>query len=156
MTVKESISKLLEDIRLEIIQDQEDKKIRASGESAKSLKYKVKEVSGNISGTLTGLNYFYWQEYGRSPGTLPPIDAIKKWIKTKGIKPVDISETSLAWAIAKKIQKSGTKAKRNESPRLDILGIIDKNYESNKEDISKAMFDQFKTEYGKILKSSFE
>lgn len=156
MTVKESITQLLEDIRLGIIQDQEDKKIRASGESAKSLKYKVKEVSGNISGTLTGSNYFYWQEYGRSPGTLPPVDAIKKWIKTKGIVPKDGDETSLAWAIAKKIQKSGTRAKRNEAPRLEVAEIIQDSMEANRDQIRKAMFAQFKTEVGKVLKTSFE
>ena len=156
MTVKESITKLLEGIRADIIQEQEDKKIRASGDSAKSLKNKVKEVSGNITGTLTGSSYFHFQEYGRSPGTMPPVDAIKQWIKEKGIKPVDISETSLAWAIAKKIQKSGTRAKRNESPRLDIVGIIEKNMAENRDEIRKAMFNQFKTEYGKILKTTFE
>ncbi len=156
LTVKESITQLLEQIRLGIIEDQEDKNIRASGASAKSLKYKVKEVSGNITGTLVGYNYFYWQEYGRSPGTLPPIEAIKKWIKAKGIKPVDISETSLAWAIAKKIQKSGTRAKRNESPRLAVAGIIQDTMDANRDQIRKAMFNQFKTDVGKTLKTSFE
>jgi hypothetical protein len=69
---------------------------------------------------------------------------------------VDISETSLAWAIAKKIQKSGTKAKRNESPRLATLDIIEKSVEENREAIKKAMFDQFKVDYGKVFKTSFE
>ena len=156
MTVKESITQLLEEIRLGIIQDQEDKKIRASGASAKSLKYKVKEVSGNISGTLTGANYFYWQEYGRSPGTLPPVDSIKKWIKAKGIQPKDGKVDSLAWAIAMKIKKSGTRAKRNESPRLAVAEIIQDTMDANRDQIRKAMFNQFKTDVGKTLKTSFE
>ncbi len=156
LTTREAIQKLLDNIRLGIIQDQEDKKIRASGESAKSLKSKTKEVSGNITGTLTGAGYFYFQEYGRSPGTLPPVDAIKKWIKAKGIQPKDGKVDSLAWAIAMKIKKSGTKAKRNESPRLAVLDIIEAEMEASRDEIRKAMFDQFKTDTTKILKTSFE
>lgn len=154
LTTREAIQKLLDNIRSGIIEDQETKGIRASGASAKSLRTKTKEISGNITGTLTGAGYFYFQEYGRSPGTLPPVEAIKKWIKAKGIQPKEGKEDSLAWAIAMKIKKSGTKAKRNESPRLAVLDIIDMELEASRDEIRKAMFNQFKTDVTKILKTS--
>jgi hypothetical protein len=171
LTTREAIQKLLDNIRLGIIQDQEDKKIRASGESAKSLKSKTKEVSGNITGTLTGAGYFYFQEYGRSPGKMPPVQSIKDWIEAKGMArgAMNLSDNrkgkilrndkaveSLAWAIAIKIKKSGTKAKRNESPRLAVLDIIEAEMDASRDEIRKAMFYQFKTNTTKILKTSFE
>ena len=47
---------------------------------------------------------------GRRAGKMPPIENIKQWIVQKGIQPIkdNISVTSLAWAIAKKIAKDGT------------------------------------------------
>jgi len=47
---------------------------------------------------------------GRKAGKMPPIQAIKKWIEQKGIQPIkdNITTTSLAWAIAKKIAREGT------------------------------------------------
>jgi hypothetical protein len=156
LTTREAIQKLLDNIRSGIIEDQETKGLRASGQSAKSLKSKTKEVSGNITGTLTGFGYFTFQERGRAPGGMPPVERILQWIKQKGIKPVDITEKSLAWAIAKKIQKTGSKAFKNESPRLAVNQIIETELESSRDEIRKAMFDQFKTDTTKIIKTSFQ
>lgn len=48
---------------------------------------------------------------GRVAGKMPPVQAIEKWIKAKGITPYNdkLTTTGLAWAIAKKIAKNGTK-----------------------------------------------
>jgi len=47
---------------------------------------------------------------GRTAGKQPPVANILQWIKTKGIQPISdkMTITGLAWAIAKKIAKSGT------------------------------------------------
>ena len=47
---------------------------------------------------------------GREPGKFPPISVITKWINDKNISPTDnISVSSLAFLIARKIAQEGTK-----------------------------------------------
>jgi len=63
-------------------------------------------------------------EYGRKPGKMPPVDAIQLWVYQKGLAGTYSIETKLrlgshetkqkqdrqmAWAVAKKIAKHGTK-----------------------------------------------
>lgn len=49
-------------------------------------------------------------EYGREPGSMPPVEPIKKWLMRKfHMKEKEAENT--AWAIAKKIKKSGTRAR---------------------------------------------
>jgi hypothetical protein len=59
---------------------------------------------------------------GRTAGKQPPIEAIKQWIKKKGIKPIKdkMTSTSLAWAIAKAIAKKGT----DSSKHLKVYVVI--------------------------------
>lgn len=60
-------------------------------------------------------DYWYWVEYGRGPGKMPPISAIENWIKIKPVIPkaVDgkVPDTrQLAFLIARKIATYGTPA----------------------------------------------
>lgn len=49
-------------------------------------------------------------EFGREPGHMPPVEPIKKWLMRKFHMSEKKAENT-AWAIAKKIQKSGTRAR---------------------------------------------
>ena len=51
---------------------------------------------------------------GRPEGGLPPVDKILQWVENRGIQPFveGQSTTSVAWAIAKSIQKYGTDQER--------------------------------------------
>ena len=49
-------------------------------------------------------------EFGREPGSMPPVQRIKKWLMRKFHLKEKEAENR-AWAIAKKIEKSGTKAR---------------------------------------------
>lgn len=64
--------------------------------------------------------YGYVVDQGRRPGSMPPTDAIKKWIKQKPLRLRDLKTgsftkmtekkvDSVAFAIAKKIKEEGTK-----------------------------------------------
>lgn len=77
-----------------------------------------KKVSGNFaeqlelnaspnSIELLGVEYLE----GREPGQMPPIKDIEAWIERKGIKAVEstMSVSSLAYLIARKIAREGTK-----------------------------------------------
>lgn len=60
-------------------------------------------------------DYWYWVEYGRGPGKMPPISAIENWIKIKPIIPDNrtgkVPDTrQLAFLIARKIATYGTPA----------------------------------------------
>lgn len=52
---------------------------------------------------------------GRRPGKQPPIQAIEKWLDDKGIRPIEarMSVSTLAYLIARKIAKEGTKKENN-------------------------------------------
>lgn len=77
---------------------------------------------------VAGLPYAIPVEVGRKPGTMPPVDAIQRWVHDKGLggrtrvvrsgrnagqeRPVRAPanvERSIAWAIALKIKRQGTK-----------------------------------------------
>lgn len=88
----------------------------------------ISEVTGSQIADMEGrvfspLAYAIVIDQGRTPGArMPPIDAIELWVKRKGIakasnsnfgalSELDQEDTlrSLAWAIAKKIQRDGIK-----------------------------------------------
>lgn len=88
----------------------------------------VKDKGNSIE--LWGVGYLA----GRPAGKMPPVQEIENWITLKGIQPIESNMTtsSLAWAIAKKIAKEGT-AKESYLPIYDLIitpqridSIIDK------------------------------
>ena len=78
--------------------------VNASGTLADSIKYTIDGYRLKVQGN----DYIYYLQYGRKAGGRPPIKAIRQWIDDKGITPEKGSKDSLAWAIAKKIEKEGT------------------------------------------------
>lgn len=79
----------------------------------------------------------YWKyiEYGRkpypgNPKKRPPINAILKWVKDKGIKPrggIPMSDKSLAYLISRSIGRKGIK----ERPVLFEKIIPEQDFEKN-------------------------
>ncbi len=89
----------------EIREGQKRKGLRASGQSANSLKGLVDSQGDILKGAIYGRSYFYFQENGRSPGRgkRPPkvlVEAIRQWLQVKGL---DLP----AYAVAMKIHKRG-------------------------------------------------
>ncbi|MBP0904841.1 hypothetical protein ACFSKN_04760 [Mariniflexile gromovii] len=101
-TYNDVIKTEIEAIISDIIKVYNDSGKRTLGEFENGLE----AVYGDNKATLLG--YVYLD--GRQAGKQPPVEAIKKWIEQKGIKPLSdkMSVSGLAWAIAKKIAKSGT------------------------------------------------
>lgn len=46
-------------------------------------------------------------EFGRLPGSMPPVDSIKEWVKRKGLTIDDKKINSIAWAISMDIKQNG-------------------------------------------------
>tara|TARA_R110000787_G_scaffold196468_4_gene307860 strand:- start:513 stop:977 length:465 start_codon:yes stop_codon:yes gene_type:complete len=91
-------------LREELVEKHIQLGMEASGNWIRSLEV----TKSPMSTKLIGEKYTEQLVYGRRPGTLPPVSVIKKWIEDKGITS-NLSTTSLAWAIAMKIKRDGTK-----------------------------------------------
>lgn len=98
--IKEEIDAILSDIKK--LYKESGKK--ASGEFEKGLE----AVYEPNKGTIRGFVYLA----GRKAGKMPPVAAILSWLKIRGIRSFKKSQSvnSLAWAIARKIAREGTKA----------------------------------------------
>ena len=118
MTPQEVVHDYLEQVRERIIANQARYGLRASGESAQSIR--IEDRFGVK--VLIGAAYFKQQEEGRAPGKMPPVEAIYDWLQYQkyGITYSDDKERrSIAFAIAKKISTEGTYRFRRAP--LDII-----------------------------------
>ena len=87
------------------------------------ISFKV-DVSGKLSEvTFNAPEYWKYANYGRPPGKIPPVSAIEEWITRRRIVPESNTSTpnvtSLAYAIARKIGKEGTKGTKFLEKSLD-------------------------------------
>lgn len=107
MTPQEIMSKEFTVLMSELKDKHVSLGMKASGQWIDSLEI----VSKRDSVKVIGEKYTEQLVSGRKPGKFPPIDAIKKWITDKGIVnniKGNISVSSLAFLIARKIAKKGT------------------------------------------------
>lgn len=98
--------------------------VSASGGLRKSIKAKVEKLRGAyVIEAFSDKDYATYVHDGTKPH-FPPVKAIEKWVKRKGLAAkvkgtaksglvhkgkTQSTETALAWAIAKKIARKGTK-----------------------------------------------
>jgi hypothetical protein len=97
------IKEELEAIKADIIALYNASGKRTTGEFENGLEIKYQPNAATLSG------YVYLA--GRAAGKQPPIQAIEKWLIAKGITPIEskMKISSLAYLIARKIAKEGTK-----------------------------------------------
>jgi hypothetical protein len=97
------IVKLVQGVRDEIVANYYRMKLNASGEFDRE----TKVVEDGKSIKIVAPAYIYQMEDGRRAGTMPPVSAIKKWIRDKNANSgTDIPEEA-AWAIAYAIKRDG-------------------------------------------------
>jgi hypothetical protein len=116
MTNEEALIQFFNAVIIDVKRTMEDKNLNASGVTAESLGY---EVSGD-SGQLNGSTNFYWLEYGRGPGKMPPIQSMEDWIRVRGFSDYD------PWAVAKSIAANGTLIYRDKTKGVSIGAIATK------------------------------
>lgn len=100
--------------------------MNATGNWIESLE--ARAVDGN--GEIWGVDYTYWLQNGRSPGSMPPVSALIPWVSAK-LGKGGREGVSIAWAVAKKIQKEGTNYYPEGTDLLDVLSskeVIDYVY----------------------------
>lgn len=101
----------LEKKKLELIARYDELGMRATGKFADSLEVEVEQNGSMITARLSGAAYGIQLSEGRAPGQMPPTQAIEDWIRVKGITnrlETEISISSLAFLIARKIAREGT------------------------------------------------
>lgn len=149
----------------EVLEDYiQEVKIRYQQELTNSDRYASGDLINNISYVTSfgerefwvGLNleeYWKYVEYDTRPH-FPPIDAIKKWLTIKPTLPIpknltDKQVTSLAYAVATKIDREGTKGshdlhdtleKLNKEYEQKIVEAIDEDVWQNIDGVIKVLF----------------
>lgn len=105
MTNEQILKEEFEKLRLDMIRKHEELGMRASGRWIEG----TQTIVRGLTASLVGEHYTEYLVDGRPPSVkMPPVEAIKRWIEDKGIQPDRGTISSLAWAIAKKIQREGT------------------------------------------------
>lgn len=107
-----------------------DKKMVASGQLFQGIEYHVKFFGNEYTlhiGFKDFIDYAAAADTGRKAGKQPPIDPILRWVKHRGLLPKKRlkdnaqSQRSLAYQIARKIGKKGTKGHNFWHPTIDPL-----------------------------------
>ena len=91
----------------DIIEDLNTQKKNDTGGLAKSLKVEASELGGIISVRFKAKEHWKWVDQGRRKGSRPPVAPIQRWVTRKlGISD-ESSAKSMAYAIARNIEKNG-------------------------------------------------
>ena len=137
MKFYQSIFLILEDIKQDIIDQYEQKGIKASGKFERNMiiARRGRIVSLTIPYYSQFISIFKGRKPGRGPGAFPPVDAIKQWIRDKKLilrdyltgQFVSKSERNIdktAFLISRKIATKGTDIYQGKRQAIDIDQII--------------------------------
>ena len=122
--------------------------MRSSGKWADSLEVEVSPLSA----VITGLEYSQQLETGRKAGRFPPISSIEDWIRQKGIAVIDISISSLAFLIARKIAREGWKREGYGGVELISEVVTDKRMQDIIDKIGDVKAVEITTDIIKLIK----
>jgi hypothetical protein len=123
------LSKEFELLKKDLITAYDAKGMRASGKFADTLEV---QITG-LTARLFGEDYSQQLETGRKAGRFPPINAIEQWIKDKGIAnriQGEISISSLAFLIARKIARNGWKREDHGGVQLISEVVTDQRIQN--------------------------
>lgn len=148
MTSEQILHSEFEKLKAELIAKHNELGMKASGKWIESLENRSKRLSG----VLMGEPYTEQLVNGRKPGKFPPVAMIRQWIEDKGITPQDITVSSLAFLIARKIAKEGTQYYKQGGTDLveavitpaRIQSIIDKVSEFHINNFTSEVYGMFK------------
>ena len=139
------LSHQFEKLKEDLIKAYDEKGMRSSGKWANSLE--VIAVENSVK--LMGEEYSQQLETGRQAGQFPPIQAIKQWIIDKGVFGSilqEISLSSLAFLIARKIANEGWKRERFGGVNLVSEVVTDERIQSIIDEVGAVMMVQYTTE----------
>ena len=154
MTPDSILQREFEKIKQDLIAKHDELGMRASGNWANELEVKVTASENKYVAQIIGEQYTQQLVNGRKSGTMPPVQALEKWIQDKGVFAVQSQAeiSGLAYAIATKIKREGTEYfKQGGTELLDsvitaerIQSIIDLVGDLYAPEIFKGIREQFK------------
>lgn len=112
------------------------KNITNTGTAKKSLR--TEHVSNSYKSI--GIFYLEFLDTGRGSGGLPPINKIHNWVKSKLGITDEKQSLSVAYAVAKKIQRLGTEIFKDPSKGINL----DAKVKQLKEDLNRKMAEGIK------------
>lgn len=150
MTDREILQQEFQLIKQDLIKKHNELKMKASGKWEQSLEVEVKDNKA----TLYGMHYTYQLQHGRTPGKMPPIQAIEDWIINKGIKPISekMKTSTLAFLIARKIKQEGTKYFKQGGTDLIDSVVTPERIQKIINRIARVYISQFTSEIIDVLK----
>lgn len=128
-----TIQNITNDFVLELKNKLKANKTNASGNLSNSIRGVVKQNGKYIVISIQLEDYWEYIENGTKPHW-PPVDAIKKWISVKPVLPRPLKSgklptaNQLAFLIARKISRVGTKPKPFLKPTITDFDLINKVY----------------------------
>jgi hypothetical protein len=127
------IQQLLQQFIQAVREDLKQQNINASSKLSQSLKSVVKQKGKWIEISISLEDYWKYIEYGTRPH-FPPIQAIRKWIDVKPVLPRPMkgklpTRDQLAFLIARKISRVGTRPKPFLNKTISDFNLIDKVYD---------------------------
>lgn len=145
------LSSEFELLKKDLIIAYDAKGMRASGKFADTLEV---QVTG-LTARLFGEDYSQQLETGRKAGRFPPINAIEQWIKDKGIAnriQGEISISSLAFLIARKIARNGWKREEHGGVQLISEVVTDARIQKIIDEVGAEQALIYSTEIIKLVK----
>lgn len=145
-----NIQQLLQQFIQAVREDLAQQNINASSKLSKSLKSIVKQNGKWIEISISLEDYWKYVEYGTRPH-FPPIQAIRKWIDVKPVLPRPMkgklpTKDQLAFLIARKISKVGTRPKPFLNKTISDFNLINKVYDLLLNQIEQQINKQIKDE----------
>ena len=137
---------IVDEIKAELIAQRH----KATGKGLNSIR--LEEVEAGKEWIIVGANYLYWVNYGRAPGKMPPLAAIRAWVVAIGLP------RKAAYPIARVIAMKGVPAKPyvmwkegNALKRTNFVGeVIEKNKERIVAELTKRVeiniFEKYRNE----------
>lgn len=103
--MKETLSVFAEDYINRLTSNLKNFRKIATGDLIKSLDFRIYKTAFGTKFTIAieALEYLDYVDRGRKPGKFPPLDAIRQWVRVKGIP------DSATFPIARKIAMEGIK-----------------------------------------------
>lgn len=126
---------------------------KATGKTARSVRYEVKEENGKLIFRILASKYFKVVETGRkaTPQFTKPsntfVDSIREWLAAKG------SDQGAAYAIAKSIHQKGTKLWQQGGNHNVFSNVITESFIDK---LSNDLLTQFAKEYLDNVIKSFD
>lgn len=138
----------MELLRDDLIIKYDELGMRASSEWANTAKVEASQTKGIIYAQ------YYTEQLvnGREPGKFPPISMIEKWILDKEIPLVNITISSLAFLIARKIAREGTEYFKQGGTDLISAVITPERIQSIIDKVSEFQINSFISDITGVFK----